>query len=183
MQRMPRGSRDQILDAARRVFARYGYDGATISRLEKEIGLSRGAIFHHFKDKLALFVELTGDFNRRYLDVLRERGFAATIREIAKENPDFLGVLIEVESRLRHDAEFRHRVHETQPTGTTDVEVWFSEQQENGRLRSDVSVRDLEQFVSLILHGLAIRIVAGDRINIDVVIRLVDDAIGGREGA
>ena len=43
--------RRAILDGARRCFARDGYEGATVRRLEQEIGLSRGAIFHHFRDK------------------------------------------------------------------------------------------------------------------------------------
>ena len=40
--------RERILEGARRCFARYGYEGATVVRLEQEIGLSRGAIFNWF---------------------------------------------------------------------------------------------------------------------------------------
>ena len=43
--------RRQILAGARACFARHGYEGATVRRLEDETGLSRGAIFHHFRDK------------------------------------------------------------------------------------------------------------------------------------
>jgi AcrR family transcriptional regulator len=32
--------RDESLDGARRAFARYGYDGATVARLEEKTGLS-----------------------------------------------------------------------------------------------------------------------------------------------
>src|SRR5262249_50273152 len=60
---MPRVSQDQldarrseILAGARACFARYGYEGATVRRLETETGLSRGAIFHHFRDKESLFL-------------------------------------------------------------------------------------------------------------------------------
>src|SRR5689334_10313295 len=48
--------RAQILDGARECFARHGYEGATVRRLEQSVGLSRGAIFHHFRDKEALFL-------------------------------------------------------------------------------------------------------------------------------
>jgi ubiquinone biosynthesis protein COQ9 len=34
--------REEILEGALRAFARYGYEGATVVRLEEEIGLSRG---------------------------------------------------------------------------------------------------------------------------------------------
>src|ERR1051326_521888 len=50
--------REQILSGARRCFARWGYDGATVPRLEKEIGLSHGAIFNYYRSKLDLFVAL-----------------------------------------------------------------------------------------------------------------------------
>jgi hypothetical protein len=133
--------------------------------------------------KIALFVELAVDLNRHYTRLVREQGFEASIRELARENPDWLGVLIEVESRLRRDSDFARRVDELQAAHPPDVDDWFVEQQRNGRIRSDIPSRDLEQFVSLILHGLAIRIVAGDKINVDVVIRLVDDALGGRPAA
>ena len=50
--------REQILAGARRCFAEHGYEGATVARLEREIGLSRGAIFNYFPSKEELFVEL-----------------------------------------------------------------------------------------------------------------------------
>src|SRR5215211_9432461 len=40
--------RRRVLDGARRCFAHHGYEGATVVRLEAEIGLSRGAIFNWF---------------------------------------------------------------------------------------------------------------------------------------
>ena len=65
---MPKVSQDhltarrrQILDAARSAFARHGYEGATVRVLEDEVGLSRGAIFHHFADKEALFIALAAE--------------------------------------------------------------------------------------------------------------------------
>src|SRR3954447_22538221 len=66
--RMPRVSQDhldarrrQILDGSRVCFARFGYEGATVRRLEEATGLSRGAIFHHFRDKESLFLALAED--------------------------------------------------------------------------------------------------------------------------
>ena len=53
--------RVQILEGARHVFARYGYQGATVARLEEAIGMSRGAIFHYFDDKEDLFLALGVD--------------------------------------------------------------------------------------------------------------------------
>ena len=53
--------REEILEAAQRVFARHGYEGATVRRLEDETGLSRGAIFSYFESKDALFVAVVAE--------------------------------------------------------------------------------------------------------------------------
>src|SRR3982751_4778182 len=77
---MPRVSQDhldarrrQILDGARSCFARHGYEGATVRRLEEATGLSRGAIFHHFRDKESLFLALAEDDALRMADVVAEQ--------------------------------------------------------------------------------------------------------------
>ena len=75
--------RDQILEGARRAFARHGYEGTTVSLLEQEIGLSRGAIFNYFPDKWALFFELAVRDQYRLTTLLMEEGFDATIRHLA----------------------------------------------------------------------------------------------------
>src|SRR3954465_13617431 len=88
--------RAEILDGARQAFAEHGYEGATVARLEEATGLSRGAIFHYFEDKQDLFVQCAFDMNRRFGYILVERGLDETVRAIANESPEWLGVLIEV---------------------------------------------------------------------------------------
>lgn len=86
---MPRVSSDQlaarrrqILDGARRCFADHGYEGATVRRLERSTGLSRGAIFHYFRDKEALFLALAEEDARRMADVVAEQGLVQVMREL-----------------------------------------------------------------------------------------------------
>src|SRR3954454_19092163 len=86
--------RKQILAGARRAFARWGYDGATVARLEAETGLSHGAIFNYYGSKLDLFAELAWAESDRYLSLLLERGIDEMMRTMAEESPDWLAVLI-----------------------------------------------------------------------------------------
>lgn len=74
--------RSQILDRARQCFAQYGYDGATVRRLEETTGLSRGAIFHHFKDKDGLFLALAHEDAKRMADVVAEGGLVQVMRDM-----------------------------------------------------------------------------------------------------
>lgn len=46
---------ERILDAAARLIAHYGYDKTTVSDIAKEAGVSKGAVYLHFKSKDDLF--------------------------------------------------------------------------------------------------------------------------------
>ena len=51
-------SREQLLDAAARVFARRGYQGASIDQIAAEAGFSKGAVYWNFASKEELFFAL-----------------------------------------------------------------------------------------------------------------------------
>ncbi len=51
-------TRTGILEAAARVFARRGYDGASVAEIAEEAGFSYGAVYSNFADKEDLFLAL-----------------------------------------------------------------------------------------------------------------------------
>ncbi len=171
---------DRILDGARRCFAQYGYEGATVARLEQETGLSRGAIFNWFPSKEELFVELARRDNDRLLRLFADEGFDALVRAITEEDADWLAVYLEFGRRLRADAEFRERWKErAAPDVRERVQDQLTSGQTSGRLRDDVSVSDLGRFIGLVLDGIVVQRGMGfEGPDPDVVVRLVDDAIG-----
>jgi AcrR family transcriptional regulator len=169
--------RAQILAGARRAFAEHGYEGATVARLEEATGLSRGAIFHYYENKNDLFVELAMDMNRRFGDVLRERGLDDALRTIAAESPEWLGVLIETESRLRHDEDFVRRFEAKGQDVSPRVREWFEQQQASGRWRNDISWIELGRFTTAVINGLALRVAGGDPFDVEAMVRLLNDAL------
>src|SRR3954469_14758056 len=59
----PQETKQRVLDAAARVFADYGYEGARVAQIAKEADLSVGAIYNHYQSKaelLAAVVERHG---------------------------------------------------------------------------------------------------------------------------
>lgn len=48
-------TRQQLLDAALRVFGRQGYDATTLDDIAREAAVTRGAIYWHFKGKAELY--------------------------------------------------------------------------------------------------------------------------------
>lgn len=100
--------RRQILDGARRCFAEYGYDKATVRRLEQAIGMSRGAIFHHFRDKDALFFALAREDTERMAAVASREGLIGVMRDMlaAPDQFDWLATRLEIARKLRNDPDF-----------------------------------------------------------------------------
>ena len=169
--------RAQILDGARRAFAEHGYEGATVARLEEATGLSRGAIFHYFENKNDLFVELAMEMNTRFGDILLESGLDEAFRALTAVEPEWLAVLIETESRMRHDEDFVRRFEAKAADVGPRIREWFEQQQAAGALRDDVSWVEVGRFVTSLLNGLALRVAGGDAFDIDVMLRLLNDAI------
>jgi TetR/AcrR family transcriptional regulator, transcriptional repressor of aconitase len=167
----------QILEGARGAFAEYGYDGATVKRLEEKTGLSRGAIFHYFENKNDLFVELALETNTRFGDILLESGLDEAFRELAKESPEWLAVLIETESRMRHDEDFVRRLEAKATAASPRLQNWFAEEQDAGRLRADISPLEIGRFVTSLLNGLALRVASGDPFDLEAMLVLLNAAI------
>ncbi len=51
--------REQILNAAAKLFVTKGYDNASVDEIAREAGLSKGSIYWYFKSKLEILFELT----------------------------------------------------------------------------------------------------------------------------
>jgi len=179
--------RRQILDGARSCFARHGYEGATVRRLEEATGLSRGAIFHHFRDKESLFLALAEDDVLRMTEVVAEQGLVQVMRELLStpagsthgEHPaDWLGTRLEVSRRLRTDPEFRARWAERSEQLTIATRNRLLRQREAGNLRDDVDVGVLTAFLELVLEGLVSHLAMGlPADDMDPVLDVVEETV------
>jgi len=156
-----RETRRRILDAARRTFARHGYDGATVRMLEKATGLSRGAIFHHFADKDALFLALAEEDAAEMAAVVADAGLVQVMRELTDRDPGWLGVQLEVASRLRTDPAFRAAWQERLDVVARTTAERLRRGQAAGTIRDDVAPETLAAFLRLVYDGLVLHLAAG----------------------
>lgn len=175
--------RRQILDGARRCFAEHGYESATVRRLEQTIGLSRGAIFHHFRDKDTLFFELAREDAERMADVASREGLIQVMRDMlaAPEQHDWLATRLEIARKLRNDPAFHAgwaaRSAELSEATTTRLQ----RQQQAGRVRDDVPDSVLHIYLDLVLDGLIARLASGeDPKNLTAVLDLVEESVRHR---
>jgi AcrR family transcriptional regulator len=194
---MPRVSQDhldarrrQILDGARTCFARYGYEGATVRRLEEATGLSRGAIFHHFRDKESLFLALAEEDALRMAEVVAEQGLVQVMRDLLSprqsprpsgdgEHPaEWLGTRLEVSRRLRTDPDFRARWAQRSEQLGAATRDRLSRQRAAGKLRDDVDVEVLSAYLELVLEGLVSHLAMGlPEDNLEPVLDLVEQSV------
>jgi len=57
----PKASRKQLMAAAIDCFARLGYQGTSIDRIARDAGVTKGAVYYHFRDKEKLLFEAVKD--------------------------------------------------------------------------------------------------------------------------
>ncbi len=58
------GRRQKLLDAALEEFSQYSFDEASVNRILKTAGISKGVFYYHFKDKAALYICIVEETSR-----------------------------------------------------------------------------------------------------------------------
>ncbi len=172
--------RRQILDGARTCFAEFGYDGATVRRLEAATGLSRGAIFHHYRDKDALFLALAHEDAERMADIAATQGLVQVMRDMLThpERFDWLGTRLEIARKLKNDADFRAQWTERSAELTAATLRRLEQQKQRGRLRDDVPTEVLLGYLDLVLDGLVTRLASGRGTQqLEAVLDLVEESV------
>lgn len=134
-------TRKRLLDAAEAAFAQLGYDGASVAAICQAAGVSKGAFYHHFASKQALFLALLDRWLARIDPQLLARDDDATsVPDRLESMTALLGpILMMASRRLPIYLEFWTRA-------ARDPEVWEAMAEPYGRYR--------DHFASLIEAGI-----------------------------
>ena len=87
-------TRRELLDAARTVFLRRGFHGASLDEIAEEAGYTKGAVYSNFEDKDALFLAvLDAGYGRRatLYSSFAKRFAADTAMKVATDAVQVLG--------------------------------------------------------------------------------------------
>jgi TetR/AcrR family transcriptional regulator, transcriptional repressor of aconitase len=169
--------RAQILEGARRTFAREGYEGATVAKLEQEIGLSRGAIFNYFPDKWSLFIALAAEDQYGFMSALEDEGIDGLLHQLAGESPDWLAVYFELARRLRTNPELMQELQNRAPETAQRGDQLLAELQKEGAVRGDVELESVIAFINIVANGLALAVSLGLQMDVDALLKLVHRGI------
>lgn len=169
--------RREILDAARRCFARYGYEGATVARLEQATGKTRGAIFHHFCDKETLFLEVARADAARQAEMVADSGLIQVMRTLLN-NPEAHSWYItraEIVRRLRTDPGFEQRWRDHQEVLDQAVHLRL---QHNAAMRDDVPLDVAQTYLETVMDGLVVKLAEGaPRETLERMLDLVEQSV------
>lgn len=73
-----RGTRERLIATARKRFGEHGYEGTSIGAVLEAAGVARGALYHHFDSKEALFDAVLDQLVAEIAATTAEAGRAAT---------------------------------------------------------------------------------------------------------
>src|SRR5260370_21690119 len=74
------GAREAILNAAEKVFAEHGFDGARIDAIAEAAGYNKSLIFHYYDDKLGLYAAVLRRIDQQASE-LQARVFASLLTD------------------------------------------------------------------------------------------------------
>ena len=148
--RSENGRRD-LMDIAIDCFARYGYHSTSIDRIAKAAGLTKGAIYYHFKDKEEILFEAVknrvSQFERRVSgDLAPLQDAVAALRHVtevclehatASNHRRFIVTLMveALDTNARLSAQFRKMMHRFRAFLRGIIELG----QQQGTFRADIN--------------------------------------------
>lgn len=150
-------TRDTLIDAAAAVFARRGFNGASLDEIAENAGFTRGAIYKNFADKEDLFLAVNERFNERALNVYAELlgddheqldsihagEVADKWREMQTGDFDFFVLGLEFNLYLLRNPEVRDRVLVRRHEGLRRVAKFMEQQAAIAGLTLPIPVEDL----------------------------------------
>lgn len=189
--------RDEILEAAARVFSEKGYHSTGIADIAAELKMGHGTFYRYFRNKLDIFetviAELITSISRVVLEEKPDE--AATLEEyrrqlqrigdglvaIMTENPLTLRILF-YES-LGIDEQINRMVHGTFDVFGEYTRAYLENGKARGFLRGDLETREAALAINAMLLEAARRIATSDdrerarRVWIDTIIGLMLDGV------
>ena len=142
---------EQIIDAAQKLILKYGSEHVTIRRIAKEVGISEGAIYRHFKSKSDIFCLLLDNVGENLLgdieqSIIPEGGIIESldgiltnqVANIAKRHGMSFQIIAEVISL--GDRKLNKQLSDIMTKYLDRVKNLLAHGVETGEIRSDINL-------------------------------------------
>lgn len=154
--------REQIMDAAMRVFARKGFTRATNKNIADEIGITPGLIYHYFKNKKAMFqaivetrspLRIVRTLPKEALDLPPEqllRFLGLRVLDVV-EGESFVQILRMLLPEVLHNEEMRPILASALREVLEFIEHYLQTQMDKGTLRKGDALQDAQTVIGCIM--------------------------------
>lgn len=148
-------TRDNILKAATKVFARYGYEGGSVEKISKAAKSFDRMIYYYFGSKEGLFIEVLEETYRRMNDAESKldldtakpvAALQAVIRFVVgyyRKNPEFITLLNTENLHKGKHISKSLRAREYSSPAVSVIEQVLASGMTQGLFRPDIRARDL----------------------------------------
>ena len=169
VRRQPRAqTRQELLDAAARVFARRGFHGASVEAVCEEAGFSTGAVYSNFESKEELFLTLYEERIQRRRRELRETversgggaaglaSAAANVGDVFGRERDWFLLYFEFSLHAARNPGFARRFEAVRGEGLAELADGLADGMAHAGLGSAMDAGELARAVRALSHGLAL---------------------------
>jgi len=149
--KLPPEKREQIIEAAAREFATFGYEGASLNRILEQAGVSKGAAYYYFNDKVDVFLTVVDYYRQQVMSetridfaTLNADSFWPTVREFYRQQfahfPDqpWMLAAAKASTKFPRDAGTNPLLTETFNQISQWLKVFLKRGQELGVVRTDL---------------------------------------------
>jgi AcrR family transcriptional regulator len=184
--------RDQILDAAVKLFVAQGYENSTVDEIAKEAGLSKGSIYWYFKSKLDILFELTDwyvSYSQQTLIQTADLSAYGTealykshriLRQLGHEHPERDQLVSQLFGLAGRYPEIRDRLETYHRKWEETASTLIQQAINNGFFRP-VNATHIAQAITALYNGLCLRKVTDAGIDdiaiIETTTKLIYDAL------
>jgi AcrR family transcriptional regulator len=157
-------TRQRLLDSALAVFARNGYERATVDEIVREAGFSKGAFYVHFESKEDLFWQMLQERIEKQQERFRQAiDVSASVEENEKrilqvvfaqhDDPSDQAVFLEFAAHGMRNPKVRERLSEMYGRWHAFVSETLTAGREMGLVRDDVDIELLGSAIMAIMEG------------------------------
>lgn len=165
--------RNDIISAARKLFAVQNFDEVSMNEIAREVGLGKSTLYLYFKNKESLYFAVVLRGIRIWVEMLKKEvnkgktGLEKLIlsgkanREFSSRYPDYFRLLYSPTSIKKHlDMDKMNRSEEFQEVKELFKEIMFIEMDciqegiDEGEIRSDVDSAEAAILLSVIYNGM-----------------------------
>ena len=158
-------TRERLLAAALQVFARNGYDRATVDEIVSSAGFSKGAFYVHFKTKEDLFWAMLDERVSGHQNTVLEsldtgssihdnvRSLLTTIFDLESQDPSWPATFVEFLAHAGRNREVRDRLATIYKRWRGFVAAMLREGQASGQIRADVDIEFAASAAIALIEG------------------------------